>query len=368
MGLKYRFQTYLSSSNLPIESKISESILENSYFNPLYKVSLIDYVIEFNSTKIFKYLIMNGATIEAQSTFNSIRNRNYELIHIVESKNEEKFKEYILVNGISSWNNEIVNYALDNYDFGFIEEENISTERYKQIIDIANNIFYSCNFIFFETYFLPFLQKNEEFLKTNIHEILIQTLEDQTSYFLKEFLKYPGIDVNYHSKNENDKSILVKAIHMKNYNAVKILLKQPDIDISKPGCDYFLPFHFACGCNSYLDIIKLFCDNEQLDIKWRDPRRNLTAFDFCIVKGNFYALEYIIKRFPEIDEEIPLSFIYHCISKKYLICCKHLLKIYVSQNETKSKEEIIIKFKNLYAEGEEEVYADILKELLDEMK
>ena len=84
---------------MSINSQIIELVIENSYFQPA-QVSLIEYAIEFNSIKIFKYLLMNNVKIETESIFNSIRNRNYEIIHLVESKIIDKFKEFSLIDSI----------------------------------------------------------------------------------------------------------------------------------------------------------------------------------------------------------------------------------------------------------------------------
>ena len=331
------------------------------------EVSLIDFVIEFNSTKIFKFLVLNNAKIEAQSTFNSIRNRNYEMIHIVESKNRTKFEEYVLVNAISSWNSEVVDYAIDNYNFDYLNEENIESFKDKELLDVINNVCYSINFQFLDSILIPFLQKNPNFMKLNIHEILIQSLEDQTGYFFREFLKYPDININYHSVCEKDKSILVKAINLNNLTAIKILLKNPKIDLKSPGFDYFLPFHFACGCNTFLEIIREFVDCNKLDINWTDPRRHFTAFDFCVVKGNFYALEYIMKKYPDFDEYISFSFISHCILKNYLLCAKLLLRRYKNQNKYLSDEDILNQMKN-YDDDLIDAHVEKLNKILHELK
>ena len=52
------FQNILSNTNLSIDSKISESVIENFFFIP-HEIPLINYVIEYNSINIFKFLIMS---------------------------------------------------------------------------------------------------------------------------------------------------------------------------------------------------------------------------------------------------------------------------------------------------------------------
>ena len=61
----------LSNLNLSFDSKITESITEESNDMP-FEESLIDYVIEYNAINIFKYLIMNNANFTMKSPFFSI--------------------------------------------------------------------------------------------------------------------------------------------------------------------------------------------------------------------------------------------------------------------------------------------------------
>ena len=47
------------------------------------------------------------------------------------------------------------------------------------------------NFIFLEDYLLPFLKSNESYVKNHIYSILVDSLKNDSCFFLKEFLKYP---------------------------------------------------------------------------------------------------------------------------------------------------------------------------------
>ena len=74
-----QFQSILSNLNTPINSEISESVLEQSLISKTKSINFIDYAIEYNSIKIFKYLIMNDAELTVRSDEYSIYSRNYEI-------------------------------------------------------------------------------------------------------------------------------------------------------------------------------------------------------------------------------------------------------------------------------------------------
>lgn len=105
---------------------------------------------------------MNGADTEKQSVFNSICNRNYEIIHLIESKNKTEFKEIALLNSIMCCNNEVTSYLIENYNYEFLYDENSEFVIDKEfVLKIIFNFYYSVNFQFFDSIFLPFLRKNK---------------------------------------------------------------------------------------------------------------------------------------------------------------------------------------------------------------
>ena len=112
---------------------------------------MIDYAIEYNAIKIFKYLVMNNTQFTIQSIL-------YILIQFV-----VEIMKLSLFNAIGGCNIEIVKYALDNYDYGYLESENIDSKKDETILDIIRNVYYSINFEFFENFLLPFLFKKSSF-------------------------------------------------------------------------------------------------------------------------------------------------------------------------------------------------------------
>ena len=108
---------------ISIEYIIQQSLFENVYYNP-HEVSLMDFAIDFNSIKIVKYLFMNGALSTSQTVFNSICSRNYEIIHMIESKCEDEFRKNCLSDSIQCWNLETAMYSIENYGYSQVDQEN----------------------------------------------------------------------------------------------------------------------------------------------------------------------------------------------------------------------------------------------------
>ena len=208
------FQSIISNTNMNINSKIDESIIENFDRREL-KISLFQFSIEYQAIKIFKYLIMNDVIISKNDVYTSIYQRNYEMMHIIESKNPEFFNR-ALISAVTCWNVEITEYSINNYSKDYIKNDKfieIDENNESSLRDMKNiifNTFFSCNFIFFDDYLLPFLKSNESYVKNHIYSILVDSLKNDSCFFLKEFLKYPSIDINLSSAEFNNRTLLIK--------------------------------------------------------------------------------------------------------------------------------------------------------------
>lgn len=339
------FQSIISSSNTPIDSMIQESILENCYFRP-HPISLIDFAIDFNAIKIFKYLYMNGAKFDVQSIFNSICSRNYEMIHIIESKDESEFKKYSLLHSIMCNNHEVTLYAIENYNYDFLEKENAEIEDTEFVLKIVFHFCYSVNFRFFDSIFLPFLRKNPLSVANNINEILIYAMKDYSCFFLKEFFKYPGINVNYCSKydlNKND-SLLNHALRCRNNDIIEILLNNPNILLDYLFENNLFPFHFACAIHADMKIIEMFCNHPKFDINLKEKYRNMTAFCVGAIKGNFFVLDFILQKYPNYFESffVLKQLIVLNITNKSEMTVKLLFKLFAKEKDKDVSDEELI--------------------------
>lgn len=339
------FQSILSNSNISIDSMIQESVLENVYLNP-HEISLLDYAIDFDSIKIFKYLYLNGAKASLQSIFNSISNRNYEMIHLIESMSEDKFENNCLCFSVMCCNLEMTKYAIENYNYGFLENENVDPKKIDLISDIVYNMCYSSNFRFLYSIFLPFLKKNPKFVEENIHEMIFNSMKDYSCFFIKEFLKYPKININYYSEKNDDDSFLVNAIEKRNVRAAEILLNDPNIEIGNKKYDNFSPFHDAIAYYSDLKFLELFVENPKFDVIKIDEDSKLTAFNVAIIRNNFYAIDFILNKLPNCNGQYIPHLLYISFQNKYGMAFKSLLKFTLKQFKELNDEEIIDKLKN----------------------
>lgn len=321
-----KFQSIISNTNISINSKIKESLIEYSFINDIEQ-SLLEFAIDWDSTKIVKYLLMNDAKLSSQCSFNSIYNGNYEIIHIIESKDKENFSENVLYSAIECWNMELSEYAIDNYDFDFIEKEDVDSKIFQKISKIFSLICTYMNFEFFEKIFLPFLNKNQNYVKEKIYSMLIQSFHDQSLFFTNEILKNPEIDINHKLNDGNDnKSILTIAVQVNNLYAVETILKNPKIDIEQQDSTKFQPFIIACACHAYTQILELFFKYPKFNIYCRDGLNNHTAFVYCVLKNNFCSLQCIINNFPDFKVEILDQLLNYTISQNYLTTFNLLIK------------------------------------------
>lgn len=354
------FQKIISNLNISIDSEIMESIFE--YFYRIQKNSkLIEYAIEYNSNKIIKYLLMNEADCSG-CLYISICQRNYDIFHIIESKMLQRTSKDILECAVCCWNKEIVEYSFDNYEYSFLESSDIDKKYDKIVLAILYQTFFSLNFDFFVSTMLPFLERNPRFVNENINEIVMKTVEDQSGFFMREFLKHKLVDVNYH--NSNLKSILVRSIEEHNTNAVEALFQKDELDIVSPGSKYFSAFQIAVSLRVDLKIIELFCNHPDFDINWTDERYHVSAYQLCITKGNSYGTEYLFNNIQNINDWDSSVLISYCIENDILMTLKILLKHYFKLDKSVKDDDIIDK----YAYKSNSKHISVLKQILKEIR
>lgn len=141
------FKNYISRTNLPLDSKVFKSNQYNFIEN-----SLISYSASFGSVNIFKYLYNHLDTFPTNILSAAVIGGNYEIIHLIESKNI-KPNDSVLSFTISRYKNDLFDYFTSNYPiklgFSAVESSIISQNYY-----VLRQIF----------------AKNQEFL-TNINYI-----------------------------------------------------------------------------------------------------------------------------------------------------------------------------------------------------
>lgn len=333
------FQKIYSNLNLTVNSKIRESLLENIFVKP-EDSTLLEFAIQFNSIKIIKYLIMNGSEAK-DAVYHSIWRRNYEIVHMIESLEKEEFEKYCLYYSITVCNFEMVEYSLDNFDDRYpLNKTEFDENDIDDLLSIIGNTFRSSNFIFLEQILIPFLKKNEQFVEDHFYEILAKTIDDHTGYFLKEFLKYPKLEINRSLKPLSDLSILEIALNKRNTKCVEIILQMPGIDLHSNGFSNLNPAVFATIFNCDLKTIDMICSHKNFAID--DPNSLVSS---CCAIGNFYALKYTLNHFNDHNFEISFYLMLRSAKKYNYYTLKILLEYYIRQNKELNCDEIIDKFK-----------------------
>lgn len=360
------FQKIFSNLNLKFDMEVSESVLESYLYNPR-PIPLLEYIIQYNAFNIFKFVMMNSK-IEIDNIFSSICQRNYDLMHIVESQMKEKFVVEGLECSIQSWNHEVTEYILNNYDYyNFLEKSDVEQEKDEIVLRLISDTCFSFNFIFLDSVLIPFLIKNKRFLDDQINDILQNSFHDQSCFFSREFLKHPNVDINYYSPTNTNAITLVAAINQNNAQAVELLFKNPKINYSTPGISKFSPFQWSVGRFVDMKIVKMFTKQPGFNVNQRENVYFVTAFQISTLKMNSYALQFLSDNFNNLEVNDFGELFHFVLKEDNLFILKILLRCYKKFFPEFSKKIIISKFQKLFNDETElgvkfeEVVNEILK-------
>ena len=174
------FIEYISQFNISISSEINQSIFETNQFLIDKKPTLIEYAGFFGSIQIFKYLLVNKATLTPSLWLYAIHSNNPELIHLLEENNikpddatfEECFEE-----SIKCHHNELANYFENNYLNYNSEKENYNEKAISCIFKYSNYTFFPDNFI--ENFVFFYLCKYDY---SEIVKHLLKSIENEIKY------------------------------------------------------------------------------------------------------------------------------------------------------------------------------------------
>ena len=194
------FIFYINRINLPLSSKIEDSIFETNSFLLKNKgqTTLIEYAAFFGSIQIFQYLRLNNVELKPSLWLYAIHSNNAELIHLLESigikpKDEtyeeclqESIKchhndlcEYIKINLINHENDDLIfNKNIHSYSFHY--------HNYLYFPDDLNDkifFFYSCQFNYIVL--VKLLLENKDI---NINET-IRIIQKKNYFFFMKFDK-----------------------------------------------------------------------------------------------------------------------------------------------------------------------------------
>lgn len=223
--------------------------------------------------------------------------------------------------------------------------------------------FNSSNFIFFDSFLLPFLKNHPNFVKNCIYQIINYSLLDQSCFFFTKFIKYNGIDLNHYSIETKNTTILIHAIQYKNERAIEMLLKNPKVNINEMGGLSIYPFIVACTMHCDLKVVKMFCDHPNFNVNMKCKKTN--TFQILLTQGCSFALDFLIQKYPNMEKAPFAAYCNVCMKINRLVNLKIFIKY---QLTIESKDEVIKHLKTAASFGGfNENYFKIFLSIVDEL-
>ena len=150
-----KFIEFVNRTNLPLSSKIKQSIFETNHFLIGKEPSLIEYAAFYGSIQIFQYLYLNKVEVSSSLWLYAIHSNNSDLIrNYIESNNiKPKNNQYFEVfnEAIKCHHNEVARYIEDNLINEKMMNKTIWNNKTKYSELIFGNIFKYYNYSFFPT-------------------------------------------------------------------------------------------------------------------------------------------------------------------------------------------------------------------------
>lgn len=152
----------------------------------IFDFSLLEFAVQFNAIKIFKFWVMNDTEINTELVQWAIQQENYEMIHYVREQLKIEFFRYSLAPAINFWKMDILDFIIDIFFDEHIHKE-ITEETRTQIFHLLVCASISENFIIFEKLIIPFFIEKNSFFIENLPIIVSTTTVDLSCFFFKEF-------------------------------------------------------------------------------------------------------------------------------------------------------------------------------------
>ena len=365
------FQKIVSNQNLPLDSTINENIFDN-YCRIYTELRILDYAVRHGSIKIFKFLVMNDVNFYDDIISDAFSCNNYEIFHITESIQKKVFLEKSLYHAIRYWRHEYIDYSIENYNFEFLEKSDINSEYDNKIVELICNTIFSMNFMFFESKILPFLRKNHRFVNDNINQIIINSYYDWSCFFMKEFMKWPNIDINHVFESDNNTTMFSQTILHFNSKAAEIISNHPNFVLKEPCYKTFSALQMVSKMKVDPKFIEIICKQPNINVNWKNPRFNVTAIELALSNGNIHSTQYLIDHFPELQLKPSEALIYYCLKTNHLMTLKFHLKYCIDRNIGRNCEGMINKIKEVfssdpdYREEQNSIFRNIYHEVLAE--
>ena len=331
-----QFQIILSHTNLNPNSEIIITTINNDETdqkgtnsknkeNKEKHYTLIEYAALNSSINIFKFLTLNlgkSPNLNEKLYNDAIKGENFDIIHIIEKEYPQLIKQSSLYHAITSHQNQISQYLLDNFDFIHI--------------DVKSGIKSVKSFnIEFLLKYLSSIKSNES--KEKLTPLFLEAIKtrqlEMTKFLYSQFFNFIEINQNFYSKklkrltsplifsikmkyneiaiylihqkrikiqfdeDEYEPNALNEAIKTKNHQIIEEILKLPSIRINDLDFNYYAPIHYSIfvkDLDTFLMIIKV----KNADISLRGGS-NETIFHYAAYNSFIEIFEYALKNFPE---------------------------------------------------------------------
>lgn len=201
-----QFQIILSHTNLNPNSEIIITTINNDETdqkgtnsknkeNKEKHYTLIEYAALNSSINIFKFLTLNlgkSPNLNEKLYNDAIKGENFDIIHIIEKEYPQLIKQSSLYHAITSHQNQISQYLLDNFDF--IQ------------IDVKSGIKSVKSFnIEFLLKYLSSIKSNES--KEKLTPLFLEAIKtrqlEMTKFLYSQFFNFIEINQNFYSKKLN---------------------------------------------------------------------------------------------------------------------------------------------------------------------
>lgn len=322
-----QFQSILSHTNLNPNSEICiiTSKSDTSKSNPCEtnkesSYSLIEYAALNSSINIFKFLLLNlqgKPNLNENLYNNAIKGGNYDIIHLIEKEYPQVIKQSSLYKAISSHQNQIAHYLLDNFDF--IQFNNkcaiksvkafnvefilkyLNMIKDKETKELLNPLFVEAiktRQLFLVKFILlnysKFIDLNQHFYSKQTKRLLTPLIFSIKMKFneISLFLIHQKKIIIQYSDDEYEPDALNVSIKTKNHQIIKELLKLPSIQINNLDFNYYAPIHYSIFVKDFISF-SMIIQMKNADILLRGGN-NETIFHYAALNSFIEIFDFAL--------------------------------------------------------------------------
>ncbi|EAX89007.1 ankyrin repeat protein, putative [Trichomonas vaginalis G3] len=262
-----------------VDSLIKEIQDEEFDFIATYqRKSLIYYCANFGSTKCFKYLLANGATVDQTILEGSFLSGEIEIIHLLEEKLLPNYKCF--QNALIAHNLDLIDYLISKYNFVLSYNDFATKYCFEYLFDVLNN----------EQTFLESLKNG-----------LLQKCASLGIFPVVKIIVDKMYNVVTDKKNIISKisSSLICAIEKNNIKTVYFLLEK-DVDINYINSDYMTPLQSASFVGN-LDVVKILVQRGAIINEYHN-KFTLTPLSRACFGGHLEIVKFLVENGAEVNQ------------------------------------------------------------------